>query len=433
MQIFLLLLALALLGCGYAIPPLAEHTVLFRTLRLTVTGGRLGPYNRASNYSADTWSLPLGQAFNMTDAQWTKKPSPPRLVAGATLVNATDDQNLDYLWSTGGRVPEDADTENDLMQYSVRNDDWKTVQYSVEYPRLYGSSATFAPAIGSVVYFGGTIISPGTVIDRNGPNNTTSTLVKDSVDSAATLIFQPKKQAQYFVDASNDTPAPRYKHLATMINGTHLAIIGGKFAQGFRSVDEAHLLDAKTKQWSTRKVEGAWFSSLHSATAVTYHRRIVVYGGLINDDIEINNQLLTIDTTRSVWQWERVSFENLPPARFDYAAVLLGKYLMVVGGETEVGYSESTYGLDLEANKTISYFNLTEALNMPRSAYDYSLYESGSDPHLNSQSSTTLKAILLGTLIPAFVGSVAFVIWWFKSRKSGRMTTDPWTMQPVGK
>ncbi|KAJ1967099.1 hypothetical protein H4R34_006430, partial [Dimargaris verticillata] len=160
---------------------------------------------------------------------------------------------------------------------------------------------------------------------------------------------------------------------------------------------------------------------------------IIVYGGLINEDFEINDQLLAIDTTRSVWQWERVNFENLPPARFDYAGVLLGKYLMVVGGETEVGYSDSTYGLDLEANKTITHFDLTEALNLPRSAYDYSLFETGRDPHLNSRRSTTLKAILLGTLIPVFVASVAFVIWWFKSRKSGRMITDPWTMQPVSK
>ncbi|KAJ1976978.1 hypothetical protein H4R34_003773, partial [Dimargaris verticillata] len=195
MRVFSPLLALALLGHGYALPPLAEHTVLFRTLRLTVTGGRVGPYNHASNYSTDTWSLPLREVFNMTDAHWTKKPSPPRLVAGATLVNATDDQHLDYLWSTGGRVPEDAGTENDLMQYSVRNDDWKTIKNSVDYPRLYGSSATFAPAIGSVVYFGGTVIPPDTVIGWNGPGNTTSTLVNDSVDSAATLIFEPSKQA----------------------------------------------------------------------------------------------------------------------------------------------------------------------------------------------------------------------------------------------
>ncbi|RKP39882.1 hypothetical protein BJ085DRAFT_36763 [Dimargaris cristalligena] len=456
------------------IPALYEHGSLVRQDTLFIIGGRTqvppttedgGATNAPEAFSNRMWTLSLTNLTNISFPTWT--PTDPAVnypqVCGAVVLNTTDTDS-GFLTAYGGDGPETELQRTDFYAYMELNRPvWsrRTLKVS-RLGRWYGQSGVNSGATGYTVYFGGVdpvayrqFMTSTIIASRNDTNSSNSDSNSDSgsqgqsiIQTQSTTYYKMVDGSQFTLDHQDNTPSSRFLHTAVMINGTHMAVVGGNSLKGPIDVELVHVLDTVEKTWSLVPTSGATFGSIYSTAAVVYRRKIIFIGGLYNDGSLVSN-ILTLDTTQMPWQWDTAPTTNLPAnlaARYSHSAYLLGRVVLISFGRTEDGHpSQDFFALELESSagndndddgsnnyQSLDALDLRAAMKIPEDARDYSLYRFVKDPKPTDDEGHKTTIILVSVFVVIGFGLAVFLFWWFKVRQP-RVVIDPWTNQPVAK
>lgn len=140
-------------------------------------------------------------------------------------------------------------------------------------------------------------------------------------------------------------PGPRDSHSAVLVGET-MIVFGG--TNGSTKVNDLHILDLRTKEWSKPDPRGLPPSPRESHTATLIgNDRIVIFGGSGEGEGNYLNDLHVLDITAMQWSSPEVKGE-VPVPRDSHSAVAIGNKLLVYGGDCGDRYYGDIDVLDMD-------------------------------------------------------------------------------------
>ncbi|KAJ1911208.1 hypothetical protein IWQ60_010251 [Tieghemiomyces parasiticus] len=391
------------------LPAVTEHGFLVKKDTLFILGGRTSVDGTlSSNYLQEDYRLPLVNLFNTSSPPWTKAASASKLplVSGAVALNVSDvDVNIFTVYG-GYPAPSQAETPP-LYSRILVNNYWSTRDADDGLGRWYGASGAVSAAINYAVYFGG--VEPTSLASvRSDPSVTVK-------QSRTTMYYQATTIKQHTVPVQDYTPSSRFRHTGVMVNGTHYAVTGGISFGNDATTDEVHLLDTYSLTWSVVPTAGATWKTLYASTVVGRYGHAATLIGR-NMLFGMGQTGTTVDDQLGYGLAPRANNVTNGPPIADQPNPL----------------SNELFVYDVETQTMLDVYNLKFSVMVPSDAKDFSRVTYLGDPVPNKNSASTVKIILLSTLIPAGIALVTFVIWWFKVRRT-KSVIDPMTNLPVKK
>lgn len=147
------------------------------------------------------------------------------------------------------------------------------------------------------------------------------------------------------VATTGEKPGPRDSHSAVLV-GHKMIVFGG--TNGFKKVNDIHILDLFTKEWVSPKCEGTPPSPRESHTATLVGgERLVVFGGSGEGDANYLNDLHILDFRTMRWSNPEVK-GDLPVPRDSHCTLSVGNKLIVYGGDSGDQYHGDVNLLDME-------------------------------------------------------------------------------------
>jgi N-acetylneuraminic acid mutarotase len=147
------------------------------------------------------------------------------------------------------------------------------------------------------------------------------------------------------VTTTGEKPGPRDSHSAVLV-GHKMIVFGG--TNGFKKVNETHILDLYTKEWIKPKCEGTPPSPRESHTATLVgNERLVIFGGSGEGDANYLNDLHILDLRTMRWSSIEVN-GDLPVPRDSHCSLAIGNKVIVYGGDSGDQYHGDVSLLDME-------------------------------------------------------------------------------------
>ncbi|KAJ0972251.1 hypothetical protein J5N97_020210 [Dioscorea zingiberensis] len=144
---------------------------------------------------------------------------------------------------------------------------------------------------------------------------------------------------------TSQSPGPRDSHSAALV-GHKMIIFGG--TNGSRKVNDLHILDLKTKEWTKPNCKGIPPSPRESHTAtVVGEDKLVIFGGSGEGEANYLNDIHILDLRSMTWTSPVVK-DVQPVARDSHTAVAVGNKLLIYGGDCGDRYYDEVDVLDIE-------------------------------------------------------------------------------------
>ncbi|XP_057962955.1 uncharacterized protein LOC131154292 isoform X2 [Malania oleifera] len=141
-------------------------------------------------------------------------------------------------------------------------------------------------------------------------------------------------------------PSPRESHTATLIGDEKLVIFGGSGEGEGNYLNDFHILDLKTMQWTSPEVKGNVPVPRDSHSAVAIGDKLFVYGGDCGDRYHGNVDMFDMDTLT----WSRLAVQGSSPGvRAGHAAVSIGTKVYIIGGVGDKHYYNDIWVLDISS------------------------------------------------------------------------------------
>ncbi|XP_015688232.1 rab9 effector protein with kelch motifs-like isoform X3 [Oryza brachyantha] len=145
-------------------------------------------------------------------------------------------------------------------------------------------------------------------------------------------------------------PSPRESHTVTLASssGDRLVVFGGSGEGEGNYLNDVHVLDVPTMTWSSPEVKGDAPAPRDSHGAVAVGGRLFVYGGDCGDRYHGEVDVLDMDAMA----WSRFAVKGASPGvRAGHAAVGVGSKVYVIGGVGDKQYYSDAWILDV-ANRS---------------------------------------------------------------------------------
>jgi len=136
-------------------------------------------------------------------------------------------------------------------------------------------------------------------------------------------------------DARGKQPQGRYWHTAALLDGK-LVVFGG--FTGTKSLNDVHLLDTEAMLWSTPLMHGTPPPAIANHSCTVVGSRIYIFGGMTVAPNDQGESFIKYSSDVHVLDCENVTWERLrrrgsqPSSRAYHEAVLVGEYVLVLGG-----------------------------------------------------------------------------------------------------
>lgn len=158
------------------------------------------------------------------------------------------------------------------------------------------------------------------------------------------------------LSTTGQRPGTRDSHSSVLVDHK-MVVMGG--TNGSKKVNDLHILDLRTKEWSRPICEGNPPSprESHSAT-VMGDSILVVFGGSGEGEGNYLNDVHVLDLKTMQWTSPEVK-GDLPPARDSHAAVAIDNKLIVYGGDCGDRYYGQVDVLDMD---TLTWSKVCELL-----------------------------------------------------------------------
>uniref|UniRef100_A0A3B6FLX0 DCD domain-containing protein n=2 Tax=Triticum aestivum TaxID=4565 RepID=A0A3B6FLX0_WHEAT len=141
-------------------------------------------------------------------------------------------------------------------------------------------------------------------------------------------------------------PGTRDSHGAALI-GHRMLVFGG--TNGNKKVNDLHVLDLRTKEWSRPPCKGTPPSprESHTVTTAAGGDKLVVFGGSGEGEGNYLNDVHVLDLPTMTWTSPQVAHEVIPAPRDSHGAVTVGNRLFVYGGDCGDRYHGEVDVLDM--------------------------------------------------------------------------------------
>lgn len=100
-------------------------------------------------------------------------------------------------------------------------------------------------------------------------------------------------------DCRGPPPAARESHTAYVVDGDKMVVFGGSGEGGANYLNDVHVLDLKTMEWSSPDVRGTAPAPRDSHSAVAVGNRLFVFGGDSGDRYQ--GDVSVLDMNKMVW------------------------------------------------------------------------------------------------------------------------------------
>ncbi|OVA16794.1 Kelch repeat type 1 [Macleaya cordata] len=169
-------------------------------------------------------------------------------------------------------------------------------------------------------------------------------------------------------------PSPRESHTATVVGDDKLVIFGGSGEGEGNYLNDLHVLDLKTMRWIATKVKGELPAPRDSHTAVAINNKLLVYGGDCGDRYHGQVDILDMDTLT----WSKLVVQGSSPGvRAGHASVIIGsKVVYVIGGVGDKHYYNDVWILDVN---TCSWTQLDIRGQQPQGRFSHTAVITDSD------------------------------------------------------
>lgn len=139
-------------------------------------------------------------------------------------------------------------------------------------------------------------------------------------------------------------PGTRDSHSAVIV-GQRLAVFGG--TNGAKKVNDLHILDLRTKEWSKPTCKGTPPCPRESHTATLFGEdRLVIFGGSGEGEANYLNDVHVLDLKAMTWASPEVKGES-PAPRDSHTAFAIGNKLLIYGGDCGDRYHGEVDVLDM--------------------------------------------------------------------------------------
>lgn len=108
-------------------------------------------------------------------------------------------------------------------------------------------------------------------------------------------------------ECKGNPPSPRESHTATLFGDDRLLIFGGSGEGDANYLNDLHILDLRTMRWSSPEVKGDFPVPRDSHTTLAIGNKLFVYGGDCGDQYHGNVNMLDLDTMT----WSRVCMSGV--------------------------------------------------------------------------------------------------------------------------
>ncbi|CAN4108917.1 unnamed protein product [Withania somnifera] len=157
-------------------------------------------------------------------------------------------------------------------------------------------------------------------------------------------VLDVRSQEWTQLECQGNPPSPRESHTATLVGGDKLVIFGGSGEGEANYLNDLHVLDLKTMMWSSPEVRGEMPVPRDSHSAVAIGNRLYIYGGDCGDRYQGDVDMLDMDTL----MWSKLdSLGQSPGARAGHASVNFGSKVYVIGGVGDKKYYNDVWVLDV--------------------------------------------------------------------------------------
>ncbi|PKC01357.1 hypothetical protein RhiirA5_456783 [Rhizophagus irregularis] len=151
-----------------------------------------------------------------------------------------------------------------------------------------------------------------------------------------------------------NAPEQRFDHTGTLLRSGNIVYIGGTIHDnGVNSLADMlklPLYNTYDNKWTSMTTTGYSPArrACHSAV-LTQDGRIIVYGGCDADIAAVNDDLVILDTSQTVYTWSKanvISATDPPLPRCYHTATLVGDHMIVLFGRDNTQLSNETFILD---------------------------------------------------------------------------------------
>lgn len=140
-------------------------------------------------------------------------------------------------------------------------------------------------------------------------------------------------------------PGNRDSHTATIV-GHKMIVFGG--TNGSKKVNDLHVLDLQTKEWTKPNCTGTPPCPRESHTAtVVGDDNLVIFGGSGEGEANYLNDVHVLDVKNMTWSSPEMKGE-IPAPRDSHTAVAIGNKLFIYGGDCGERYHGEVDVLDTQ-------------------------------------------------------------------------------------
>lgn len=174
-------------------------------------------------------------------------------------------------------------------------------------------------------------------------------------------------------DCKGAAPSPRESHTATLVGKDKLVIFGGSGEGEANYLNDLHVLDLNTMNWTSPVVKGDIPVPRDSHSAVPISNKLFVYGGDCGDRYHGDVDMFDLDTLT----WSRLAVQgHSPGVRAGHAAVNIGTKVYVIGGVGDRHYYNDVWILDVS---TCSWTYLDIRGQQPQGRFSHAAVVTDSD------------------------------------------------------
>lgn len=146
------------------------------------------------------------------------------------------------------------------------------------------------------------------------------------------------------LETSGSGPGPRDSHSVVLV-GSKMIVFGG--TNGCKKVNDLHILDLLSREWSHPKCRGNPPCARESHTAnVIRDEQMVVFGGSGEGEANYLSDLHILDLKNMEWTSPEVR-GHVPAPRDSHSSVVVDDMLFVCGGDSGDRYQSDVCVLDL--------------------------------------------------------------------------------------
>ncbi|KAJ1915535.1 hypothetical protein H4219_004273 [Mycoemilia scoparia] len=290
--------------------------------------------------------IDISKSFSLNSTMWrnmtfvSSRDSRPPLLASHTAVSDTSNKRIVVYGGQSNYVEKKTNITNAVYVFNTYTHVWTNPTKAPTPPQRFGHTAVRTKDKKHMIIFGGRLYDQNSTTYPFANDTWAMSLSVDSDSSvgSALKIIDDQNTSGSGPLIWNELPSADVKnisirqyHTATLINSTHMAVLGGRISDAMVTMDSVLLYDIPGGKWSFIKAKGDIPSPrmLHTAVMLD-NNKLLVHGGTTYYFQESMKDVAILDTAS--WSWESLEADPMSPSVFGHSATMIEPYILYTYG-----------------------------------------------------------------------------------------------------